>query len=275
MKREELHDILYDILCEIDDACKKENVPYFLTDGTLLGAIRHQGFIPWDDDVDIAIWKKDYQAIRNALRKHLPEHMRLVEPEDLSPNFYDFVARVQDTRYHWHEPTEEDVQFDNLQNYICVDIFMLVECSNSVFGIKLYALLHKILYGMAMAHRPGIDFAKYSLIQKLQVRVLSLLGKAFKMNTIHKMYHNLCDRKAVPRKYAFCVNTLTRTMGIPIESAWHRNTEERQFRDREFPVPVGYHEKLTAYYGDYMKPPKDRSRYIQHVDFEDENGADS
>ena len=50
MKIEELHKILYDILCEIEKACQKEHVQYMLGGGTMLGAVRHKGFIPWDDD---------------------------------------------------------------------------------------------------------------------------------------------------------------------------------------------------------------------------------
>lgn len=269
MKREELHDILYGILCAIDDACKKENVSYCLTGGTLLGAIRHKGFIPWDDDVDITIWRRDYPAVREALKKHLPAHLRFIEPEELSPNFYDFVARVQDTRYHWHEPTEEDLLYNNQQNYICVDIFTLVECSDSVMGIKLYALAHKILYGMAMAHRPNIDYGKYTFVQKLQAGVLSAIGRVFKMETILKMHRRLSNLKDVPHKYSFCVDTIPRELGMLVESTWQRKTVDKPFRDRMFPVPEGYHEKLTAYYGDYMKPPKDRNLYIQHMQFDD------
>ena len=269
MQREELHDILYDILCEIDNACKKENVPYALTGGTLLGAIRHKGFIPWDDDVDITIWRKDYPAIVASLKKHLPAHLRVVEPEDLSPYFFDFVTRVQDTRYYWHEPTEEDILYDNQQNHVCVDIFTLVECSDSMLGIKLYAIAHKILYGMAMAYRPNVDYRKYSLLQLFQIGTLTLLGKAFSMKTILKLHRKISNLRDNPRQYAFCVDTIPRELGAPIKSAWQRKVIEKPFRDRSFPVPEGYHAKLTTYYGDYMKPPKNRSLYIQHMKFDE------
>ncbi|MBE7064422.1 MAG: LicD family protein [Ruminococcaceae bacterium] len=269
MKREELHDILYGILCAIDDACRKENIPYFLAGGTMLGAIRHQGFIPWDDDVDISVWRDYYPAMKEALIKHLPPHMRLVEPEDLSPNFYDFIARVQDTRYHWHEPTEEDIKYDNKQNYICVDIFTSIDCSDSEFGIKMYALKQKILYGMAMGHRADIDYSKYSFMQKLQAGILSTIGKMFRMDTILKWHRKLSAPKGKKYTYSFCVDTLPGEMGILNRCEWFRETVDKPFRDRMFPVPAMYHEKLTANYGDYMQPPKDKNAYVQHMTFED------
>lgn len=269
MTRTELHDILYGILCEIDDACRKENVPYCLAGGTLLGAIRHKGFIPWDDDVDITVWQKDYPAMREALRKHLPSHMRLVEPEDLSPYFFDFVVRVQDTRYFWHEPTEEDLLYNNQQNFVCADIFRLVECSDLPLGIKCYAFLHKIIYGMAMAHRPNIDYHRYSGLQKLQVSILALVGRLFKMDTILRMHYAAPKVKDAPRKYAFSADALLNEIGKLMECEWMRETIDVPFRDRMLSVPTHYHERLTAGYGDYMKPPKDKNVYIQHMKFED------
>ena len=60
MTIEKLHDILFDMLCAIDDACRKEGVSWSLGGGTMLGAVRHHDFIPWDDDADICLWRGDY-----------------------------------------------------------------------------------------------------------------------------------------------------------------------------------------------------------------------
>jgi len=275
VKLNELHDILYDILCAIDDACKKENVPYMLDGGTLIGAVRHRGFIPWDDDVDICIWRKDYPALQDALKKHLPSHLQLITPADLSPNFHDFVIRVQDTRYYWHHETEEDRFYDNKQNHVCVDIFLVDYSANTLLGQKLRALQVKVVYGLAMGHRFRIKNEKYSWQQKLQTGVLSAIGKRMSMETILRLYDAVCDGMSKKeKKYCIEFNCIPKNLEIPYESAWFKGTKEMQFSNTMLPVQLGYHEKLTTLYGDYMKPPKDKNEYIIHIDegmLEDEN----
>ena len=113
MKREELHKLLFETLCIIDDICKKENVRWFLDSGTELGSLREQDIIPWDDDMDIKVFREDYPAFCEAMRKHLPEYLHFIEPQDYSPAFYDFIPRIYDERYPLREETAEDRYYKN------------------------------------------------------------------------------------------------------------------------------------------------------------------
>lgn len=126
MKREELHKLLFETLCIIDDICKKENVRWFLDSGTELGSLREQDIIPWDDDMDIKVFREDYPAFCEAMRKHLPEYLHFIEPQDYSPAFYDFIPRIYDERYPLREETAEDRYYKNYQNRIGIDVFILM-----------------------------------------------------------------------------------------------------------------------------------------------------
>lgn len=258
------------MLCEIDDACKKENVTYSLGGGTLLGAVRSHDFIPWDDDIDLAVWSRDYPAMKRALKTHLPTHLRLVEPHDFMPNFWDFICRVQDTRYHWHSPTAEDIFYGNKQNYVSVDIFIVNHTAGSLPGLTLHALKNKMLYGLALGHRHTISMSKYSLIQKIEVRLLASVGKHISLETLFR-WKSYLDHKYddAPGKYCTITNNIPQYMGLPYERSWFEGTVYLRFRDRLFPVQNGYHAKLTLQYGDYMTPDHQDAKYIIHADCDD------
>lgn len=64
---------MLDILIEVDKICRKHNIPYWLDSGTLLGAVRHGGFIPWDDDMDICVMRKDYKLLKKYLSEELSD----------------------------------------------------------------------------------------------------------------------------------------------------------------------------------------------------------
>jgi lipopolysaccharide cholinephosphotransferase len=67
--------VMLDIVEEVDRICRKYNIKYFLIAGSLLGAVRHKGFIPWDDDLDIALFREDYERLRKVLPRELPSHL--------------------------------------------------------------------------------------------------------------------------------------------------------------------------------------------------------
>ena len=75
LRRQQL--VMLDMVRALDGICKEHGIPYFLYGGTLLGAIRHNGFIPWDDDLDVAMLRSDYQRLVKVLPDELPEHIVL------------------------------------------------------------------------------------------------------------------------------------------------------------------------------------------------------
>lgn len=263
---EELHDKLFDVLCIIDDICKKEGVRYFLDSGTAIGAVREKDFIPWDDDMDIKVLADDYPAFKAAMEKNLPPHMHIVEPQDFAPAFYDFAVRIYDERYTIRKDTEEERYYGGLQNHLGTDVFIYFRVPSRPMEQKMLKLKTKILYGLGMAHRYQQKMEKYTFFQKLQVTVLSTLGKAIPAKTICEMWW-----KEMLRWQGKDVNMLFTGNYILKELTFfplgqYQKTIDGEIRGRRLPLPIGIDHELTVMYGDYMKPPKDKGAYVKHLE---------
>ena len=267
MKLEEVHDRTFELLCLIDDICRKEHVRYFLHAGTELGSVRERDIIPWDDDADIKVMLEDYPAFKNAMKKNLPDYIRFVEPVDLQPAFFDLMVRVIDTRYYLRKETEEDRYYGNLQNHICVDVFIQHRIhERTAARAAAYSRL-MFWYGLGMGHRYRLDFGKYPGAAKIPVYLLSRIGRHVPVEVIWKNYLRDINRLNCCGSGLAMRNSMT--WDGMVSTAWTDQTACGVLRGREFPIPAGYDAELTAYYGDYRKPPKDRSVFNQHLDVED------
>lgn len=90
-----IHIKLLEMAVIIRDILEKHNIPYILTYGSLLGAVRHKGFIPWDDDLDLALFNDSYDEAIRYMKAELPPHL-IVEDEESEPNFYHGWSRIKD-----------------------------------------------------------------------------------------------------------------------------------------------------------------------------------
>ena len=102
------------VLKEIDRICRKYRLKYLLDAGTLIGAVRHQGFIPWDDDADVAMTRANFDAFLKVAPRELPEGMELVMPGQFhgGQGFYDFTPRIIYKNSRTHAEDEEMAFYD-------------------------------------------------------------------------------------------------------------------------------------------------------------------
>ena len=269
MKLKETQDRTFELLCLIDDICRKEGVRYFLDGGTEIGSVREKDLIAWDDDIDIKMRRSEFPKFRAAMEKHLPEGIRLVEPIEFAPRFYDFVTRVVDTRYQLRKETEADRAYGNFQNNICVDVFQHYHMPAGPAARTLARGRVKLLYGLGMGHRHHLDYSKYTLPQRIAVGLMALIGKLLPAKTVCKRFDKAMD--ALERKNADSPWMFSNWVPGPIyqRSEWFDRATEGELRGRKFPIPAEYDADLRALYGDYTKPPEDRNAFIQHLDPED------
>lgn len=262
----DLQEHLFEMLCMFDDICKKENIRYFLDSGAAIGAVREHDFIPWDDDIDIAMLREDYEKLREVLPGHLAENYRLIEPVDYEPYFFDFVPKLIDLQTPLREETEEDRKYHNYQNRASIDIIILDNAPDSKLLQKIMLLKCKMLYGMNMSKRVQLHDEKYTLSEKIVSRTCMLLGRMFSSKRLKQMYLNnvtSCSKK----KTGFLIRSNSILYFIGFYSKQHyEGTAHLDFHGRKFPLPSGYDAVLTQLYGDYMTPAKDYKGYVKHTD---------
>lgn len=150
-----VHQANLKVLKEIDRICRKYDIRYGLDAGTLIGAARHQGFIPWDDDADVAFTRENYEKFARAAKKELPRGMKLLKPHHLGGGnaFYDFTPRILYMNSRTNGDSPEMEYYEGRLNHLWVDLFILDELPEPRYKAMLVKGLHTLIYGLAMGHR--------------------------------------------------------------------------------------------------------------------------
>ena len=264
---EKVHRANLSLLKEIDRICRKYKISYMLDSGTLLGAVRHQGFIPWDDDVDLAFTRSNYEMFLKVAPRELPDGMSLLKPEDIRGGkvFYDFTARVIYDNSRVHEDNEQMQFYEGKLNHLWVDLFVLDRLPDSKIGAWKAKFLQKVIYGMSIAHRDRIDFGKYSFMDKLRVGALAGAGHLVPMKTLFKLQKIAAakDRKK-KTKCCYYSNYQPDYLYVTLDGTWLEHTVDLPFEDTKLMAPVGYRHVLEWVYGDYMILPPIENRVPAH-----------
>lgn len=266
-----VHEANLRILKEIDRICRKYNIKYMLDAGTLIGAVRHKGFIPWDDDADVAFTRNQYEAFMKVAKRELPPGLRLIEPEDYRGGraFYDFTARIiyQNSRCHGDGPQMD--YYEGKLNHLWVDLFVIDRLPAGKPGAAMTKFLHKAVYGMAMGHRYALDFKKYSPLHRLFVGGLAGAGCLVPMKALFAVQRWLAlkDRKSKGR-LRYYSNYQPDFMYVTLDRDWCDQVEDAPFEDTQLMMPKGWHQVLTVVYGDYMQLPPEEERVPAHSSLE-------
>lgn len=239
---------MLDILKEVDRICRKHNIPYFLESGTLLGAVRHGGFIPWDDDLDITIMKKDYPRLRKYLMDELPDTFVLQDTKS-DPNYPMLLAKIRDTKSYFEEGYTDKIKYKG----IYIDIFTLEKVS--CWKWKQFL---DYVYGHSVRSIHNYYSKKDKMFSTI---VFPFAWLAVKMTRAINFF--------IPTtKYSYEYGRKT-YVRYDIKDIFP--LKEIQFEDGFFFAPHNHDALLKECYGDYMQiPPKEkRAVHTNKIEFYD------
>ena len=241
----------------IHEVCQKIGVKYFLAYGSLIGAVRHKGFIPWDDDMDICMLREDYEKLQDYLIANPDERYEVMSYKNNLNYVYPFM-KVQDNHTYL---LEEDVRIDSNMG-IYVDIFPVDGYEDdSVFKDKMTRLIKK--RQLSCYTFKGITNTK-SILNSL-IRYISVI--IFYFTNTNKYIRGI-DELAQSRKvddYELVDYLIYKDMNKPVwKREWLNQTITGVFEGKEFMIPKNYHEILTSDYGDYTQLPPVELRFSHH-----------
>lgn len=236
----ERQNILLDMMKDIHAYCEKESIKYSLCGGTMLGAVRHKGFIPWDDDVDILLDRNNYNKF--------VENFKNCQGYKLERDLW--IMRVR---------RESDISADDAT----IDLFIADNVPNGKFARKWKETRIKLLQGMM---KKKSDNQKVSFFYRTCLFFTRILGKFFTYNYKWKKYNKISQKgNNKETEYVSIYNDLFKYIGIKYNKKLVSDFTLMPFEDAEFYVSSDYHNTLTLLYGDYMTPPKKEERIPLHL----------
>lgn len=258
------------LLKEFDRFCKKHNVEYRLDSGTLLGAVRHKGFIPWDDDCDVCMKKNEYNKfIKALLNDSLNENFKFIKSSETKNEkyFHDFTDRIFYTNEIYRNDKIYEKYFDGYYKYLWLDIFIIEEYKGLKSMLKIFKLI--FLYSLAMGHRINLNLKNYKgFFTKASVFILSNIGKLFSLRYIKYKYFQILESetngKTIENKGFFYLNYPMPYIGFKTCYFWEKDFFETQFENLMLPIPRFNNEMLIKMYGDYKKEPEEKNKIPNH-----------
>ncbi len=256
----EIKDFSILILKDIKRVCKELNITFFLDSGTLLGAIRHNGFIPWDDDIDIAMPRPDYEMFIKEYNNHCKPNYKLKCIEN--DKFYAYpYAKVHDVTTKIFEHGRSTFNLG-----VSVDVFAIDGYPNDeIARLEHYKKVTDIFD--SYSHEEYLSCQRYSYnFKSFSENKEIFLAKHFRQREKAKEVINnakMIDYGNVNYAgvnvciyYRPVIRSVSKECWISIDHV---------FEDEIFPIPKGYDTILKSYYGaDYMTPPPEEKRLSTH-----------
>lgn len=252
---EEMKKIELEILIDVVNFCELNNIRYFLCGGTLIGAIRHKGFIPWDDDIDIAMPRPDYERF---IRIYNNEFYKVFSWEKNNRILCTY-AKVYDTRTLIIENGDFGEELG-----VNIDIFPVDGLPENEKEIDRTIRKMKNLWGLVVCATVK-DISKRKPIKKLEIITMKAFYKIFPLK---QYFTGLAIKEAQKYDFDNSEKVAVLVWGYGKREVMHKECATKyiksEFEGVLMNIPENYNEYLTNIYGDYMKFPPENERVYKH-----------
>lgn len=258
---DDIHKIALSIVKEYLKICKKHNLKYYIIGGTFLGAVRHKGFIPWDDDVDIAMPRKDFEILMKVANDELPANLRLLTFYN-DKNFRYYLPKIVDLNT---EIVEKRFEHLGEKSHIFIDIFPIDGTPNNTILRKIYYF--RILFNRMLVSYYYKDTMDKDRKRKLYEKILIFIAKVLPTKKIINPKKRLAKIDKLLKKQSYersnYVGTIMgayRTREI-VPKKYFGTPTKYKFEDIYLTGPEMFEEYLTHIYGDYRTPINTNEHY--------------
>lgn len=234
---------ILNILNITDKILKKNNLTYFLLYGTALGAVRHKGFIPWDDDIDIGLYRKDFEKMEKILQDELPE------------NF--LYCKIGENKFpdapigYLYDVSNSEILLEKAPK---IDIFPIDNIPDNVILQKIQKISAKI-YHLCVYRKPAVNRGKKMYYF---TKIILTLSPNFLLNFLQKLSKKIIIHWQYEKtKYIGNIVAGEENKDVRLRTIFNEGISI-QFEGKSFLIPKQWDKYLSQVYGDYMKlPPKD------------------
>lgn len=245
-----------DILKQVAELCNRHGLRYFLLGGTFLGAVRHKGFIPWDDDIDIGMPRSDFEKFCKLAEEELIKPLGFISYKNNKEHIY-FHPRV----YNFNSRVIDRSGVEEKETYAWIDVFPLDGMPGGKFIRKIHGF--RLLFWRLLFMYSQFDkIVNVNLKNRVWYeRVLIAIGKVIKFDKILDTRKIMAKIDKTMQKYDYETSSYVGNfmgaykMKEVFPKKYYEETAEYEFEGLNCPAPKDYDAVLSQMYGDYMTPP--------------------
>lgn len=257
---DKIQKIQFDLLSTLVTFCDEQGISYFLCGGTLLGAIRHKGFIPWDDDIDIYVPREDYCRLIQLLSKESIAENISVRVPGRSKHYWSYT-KVIDNRTVAYEWVNGNKECPPIKTAVWIDVFPLDKYFISKRLNKLLVKAIMFLNSVGYEKFIGRPLSQSSNnFRRLSRKLVMGILRTKKSEEIFCLVDKIAKRTSGLKEYRLGDLVLPNGYKDNFRREVFDRSELKLFCGRDFKVPLGWNEYLSQFYGEYMTLPKEEDR---------------